>query len=256
MSESDNNPEIPVNDSTIGQGNPAWGEFLNVIPEEHHAAVQPVLQKWDQGVQQRFESYKPYEKYAKDKVDPQVIEYGLNLINQLNDNDGALEVFQTLGNYLETQGLLGQEEDDSGEEEEFDFDSLPKALRNQIEQLQGGFSTLAEAELAREQERVNSQEDALLEKELSDLRGKYGEFDDEFVLAKMINGADAEDAVKAYHTWVDKALQNRNRPTAPRVIGSAGDFPGNAPSFDPKKANARETRDFVTQMLLDHQQNR
>lgn len=257
MSESDNSQfDNGNNDVNSGQGNPAWNEFYQAIPEDYHTAVQPVLQKWDQNVQKRFENYKPYERYVNDKVDPQVLDYGLNLMNKLDNTDGALEVFQTLGSYLEGQGLLGQEEDEGTDDEEFDFDSLPKALRQQIEQLQSGYSTLAEHNLMQEQTRMESEQDALLERELASLREKHGDFDEEWVLAKMVNGADTEEAVQAYHQWLDKTLQNRNRPKAPRLIGSSGDFPSGAPAFDPKKANEKDTKNFVAQYLSDYYNNR
>lgn len=257
MEPSDNN-QVTQNEN--GQGfNPAWNEFIEAIPEDLREQVQPaitpVLQKWDQNVQKRFEQYKPFEKY-KD-VDPQVIDYSLNLFNSLNTNEGALQVWEQLGKYLESEGLLGQEEDEE-EEEEVDWDSIPPALRKQIEQLQGGFSTLAEYQIAQEQARREAEEDALLDKELKQLREKYGDYDEEWVLAKMINGMDAEDAVKAYHEWLDKTLQERNRPQPNfRPLGSgSGGFPTGNPGFDPKKASSREVKDLVAQMLMNHNQNR
>jgi hypothetical protein len=254
MTESDNSFNNPNDNSS--QGNPAWDEFLSAIPEDYHEKVQPVLQKWDQGVQQRFEQYKPYERYVKEGIDPQVVDYGLNLMNKLDNQDGALEIFQTLGNYLEQQGLLGQEEDEEEDNGDFDYNSLPPQLRKQIESLEQGYGTLAEYQLMQEQQRREAQEDQLLEQELGSLREKYGDFDEEWVLAKMVNGADTEDAVKSYHQWVDNQLQNRNRPKAPRLVGSSGDFPSTQNSFDPKKANDRQTRDYVAQFLQDYQNNR
>jgi hypothetical protein len=252
MSESDNSP----------QGNPAWDEFYNAIPEtyreELQPAITPVLQKWDQGVQKRFEKYKNYEKYVNDDVDPQVIDYGMNLVNSLGSNDGALEIFGQLGNYLEQQGLLGQEEDeDDAEEGDFDYSTLPPALKRQLDQLQDGFGTLAEYNLAQEQARIEAEEDQALDAELNSLQKKYGDYDEEWVLSKMANGMGAEDAVQSYHSWLDNTLKSRNRPSPFRPLGGGtGDFPSGSGNFDPRKASSKDTKDFVAQMLYDTYNNK
>lgn len=253
------------NSQNSGQGgNPAWDEFFNAIPEDYREDVQPlvtpVLEKWDRNVQQRFDSYKPYEKYIEDKVDPQVMDYAMNLLDTLNDNDGALQVFNQLGQYLEQQGLIGQEEDTgkkAEEEEEVNWDDIPPALKKQIEQLQNGFSTLAEAQLAEARTKKEADEDAALEAELKSLKQKYGDYDEDWVLAKMINGMDAEDAVKSYTDWLDNTLKERNRPQPGfKALGSGGDFPSGNAEFNPKKASAREVQDMIAQRLMDFQRDR
>src|SRR6266568_9201116 len=120
-----------------GQGNPNWNEFWEALPEQYREEVQknltPVLEKWDYNVQKRFDQYKPYERYVKEGVDPEVINYGINLMNKIDSNDGAMEVFGQLGQYLESQGLLSTDEDgEYGDgDEEFDYNSLPPQLRRE-----------------------------------------------------------------------------------------------------------------------------
>jgi len=254
MPESENNPS--------GQGNPAWNEFFDAIPEDYRENVQPaitpILQKWDQGVQRKFESYKPYERYVRDEINPQVLDYGLNLIQSLNSNEGAMEVFGQLGSYLESQGLLGQEEDEEVEDEEaIDYEKLPLQLRRQIEQMQDSFGTLAEYNLAQEQQRIEASEDEALDQELHMLKQKYGDYDEDWILVKMANGMDAEEAVQSYFSWVDNTLKTRNRPNPFKPLGGGtGDFPSGNGNFDPRKASGRETQDFVAQMLHDVYKNR
>lgn len=255
MTESDNS-------QNSGQGvNPAWEEFFNVIPEDYREEVQPlvepVLQKWDQGVQKQFESYNPYKKFVEEKVDPQVIDYAMNLLDTLNDNDGALQVFNQLGSYLEQQGLIGQEEgegkQEAPKEEEVNWDSLPQGLRQQIESLQSGFSNLAELQLSQRQAAQEAEEDAQLEAELSALRDRFGDYDDHWVLAKMANGMDGETAVKSYHEWLDNQLKARNKPGSSfKALGAgSGDFPSGNGDFNPRKASSREVTDYITQQLMD-----
>lgn len=256
--ESDNN----LNNEGQG-GNPAWEEFYNAIPENYREEVQPlvnpVLQKWDQNVQQRFEAYKPFEKYVNDKVDPQVVDYAMNLLDTLNDNDGALEIFQQLGSYLEGQGLLGQEEDGTNtpETDDVDWSQVPPALRRQLEELQNSFGTLAQHQLMTQQQRIEADEDEALDRELAQLKEQHGEYDEDWVLAKMVNGMSAQEAVTAYHSWLDNTLKERNRPKPFNVMGSgSSDFPTGNGNFNPRKASSREVSDMIAQKLMDLRRDR
>lgn len=244
-----------------GQGNPNWNEFWESIPEQYREEVQPnltpVLEKWDQNVQKRFDKYKPYERYVNDGLDPQVIDYGVNLLNKLDSTDGAMEVFGQIGQYLESQGLLSadDEEDEYEDEGEFDYNSLPVQLRREIDELRGAYGTLAEHNLMQQQQKIEAQEDAALDAELSRLKNQYGEYDDEWVLAKMVNGYSAEDAVTSYHEWLDKTLISRNKTPAYRPMGGGGDFPSGGP-INTRKMNDAQTKDHVAQLLFDAYKNR
>lgn len=254
------------NSQKQGQGrNPAWEEFYNAIPEEYREEVQPnidpILEKWDRGVQQRFESYKPYEKYVNEKIDPQVMDYAMNLLDTLNDQEGALQVFQQLGSYLESEGLLkGQEEakePEKPEDEEIDWDSLPPALKKQLEQLQAGVNLLAQERIQEVEAKKEQEQDALLEAELKSLKDKYGEYDEDWVLAKMVNGMDAEEAVQAYNSWLDGMLKARNKPNPSfKALGAgSGAFPSGNGEFDPRKATSREVSSMIAQKLMDLQRD-
>lgn len=251
MTESDNSPSYAsaiVTDEE-SSGNPAWGEVLGAVPEEYHQALTPHLQKWDQGVNQKFQDihkeYEQWKPYKEQGLDKQTVDFALGVMSQL-END-PMEIYKALHSYLGEQGLLealGQEDDDDEEDA-----GLPDDPR--FSELQEGFSTLAEAWLSQEQAKQEAEEDAKLEVELKQMTQKYGDFDEEFVLSKMVNGMDTEDAVKSYFAYVDKILHERNRPNPPRVIGSAGAFPGQG-SIDPKKLTDRGRKDLVADMLKQY----
>lgn len=245
--------------SDIGQGNPNWNEFWESIPEQYREEVQPnltpILEKWDQNVQKRFEAYKPYERYVKEGIDPEVINYGVNLMNKIDNNEGAMEVFGQLGQYLESQGLLNSEEEEEDDEGDFDYASLPPQLRRELDELRGAYGTLAEHNLMQQQQKIEAQEDAALDAELKKLKNQYGDYDDEWVLAKMVNGYSAEDAVTSYHEWLDKTLQGRNKAPAYRPMGGGGDFPSGG-QINTRKMTDSQTKDHVAQLLFDAYKNR
>lgn len=236
-------------DHEVSSGNPAWNDVLSEIPQEYHQALTPKLQEWDQGVNKRFqqihEEYKPYKSFKEAGYDPDQINMALGIMDKL-ENDPQF-VYSQLEGYLQSQGLLGQEEDEYEEfdDEDGDFDD-PR-----FDELFNGFGTLAEAYLADQQAKQEAEEDAALENELNEMREKYaqyGDFDEDYVLTKMASGMDTEDAVKSYYEFVNRTIANRNRPPAPRIIGSAGAFPGQQ-AVDPGKLNDKDRKALVTDIL-------
>lgn len=223
-------------------GNPAWNDFFEVVPEEYHQALTPVLTNWDKGVNERFS--KIHEDYAPFKgVDKEQFEFAMSLADRVENE--PLEIYNALHEYLSEQGLLeslGQGDDDDAavEEDKGNFDP-------RYSKLEQGFQTLAEAYLHQEQLKAEAEEDAALEAELDDMREKYGDFDEEFVLSKMVNGMDTEEAVQAYVQFVDKLASQMGRP-APRIVGSAGAFPGQG-TVNPSKLNQTQREDLVADYL-------
>ncbi len=246
MPESDNSPSYAnafVNEES--SGNPAWESLLGEVPEEYHQALTTHLQSWDKGVNEKFskihEDYKPYKELG----DPQQLQFAMNIMNQL-END-PLEIYRPLHNYLTEQGVLetfqGQEDDEDED------DSAP--WMGDVNELKSGFSTIAQAWLADQEAKEEALQDALLEEELTGLRSTYGDFDEEFVLAKAYTGGmELEDAVKAWQAKENEILTRRNRPQAPRVLGSAGAFPGQA-QIDVSKLTERGRRDYIADRLKD-----
>src|SRR6187399_3584926 len=78
--------------------NPAWNKFLEVVPQDLHEKVTPLLQKWDSGVQDRFNKvhseYEPWKGLKESGVDPELAQFGVNLVSALQ-NDPQM-VFKAL----------------------------------------------------------------------------------------------------------------------------------------------------------------
>lgn len=238
MSDETNSPSYMQ--AQESSGNPAWSEILSAVPEDYHQALTPVLQNWDKGVNEKFS--KIHEEYAPFKgVDAEQFEFAMGLADRV-END-PLEIYNALHSYLSEQGLLeslGQEDDGDTADDSNPYDA-------KISQLEQGFQTMAEAYLYQEQMKAEAEEDAALEAELDEMRDKYGDFDEDYVLSKMVNGMDTEDAVRAYVEFVDKLATGSQRP-APRIVSSAGNFPGQG-TVDPKKLNADQRQDFIADYL-------
>lgn len=220
-------------------GHPAWQEILDAIPEEYRATVMPTLEKWDKGVQNRFQSlhskYEPLKPY--EQVDPQEIEMGLNLIRQINEDPRTVYdlMAQSFG-FGNEQGASENEDQMSEQYGEADPQTL-QLLQEQAERL-------AQLEQEREMEKYEEQLDAYMKY----LHEQHGDFDDDYVVTLLANGVDGDEAVSRYNKIVETATANMSTPPpAPRVMPSGGGVPSNA--IDPKTLTDGQTKDLVAQML-------
>lgn len=233
-----------------GEGvNPAWNDLLGIIPQELHNQVTPHLRNWDQGVNQRFqgiqEQYKPYKSFVDGNIRPEDLQMGYGLVQALNEDPAR--VYQAIAEHY---GLSqGAAEEETAEEES----GLPPEVMQKLqafEQFQEQVSRLLVGQ--REQELAKTAEDAL-DKELSDLAGKFGDFDEQIVLPLMQNGLSGEQAVQRYFQIMDELATKASRPQVPRIIGSNG---GGIPQggVDPVKLPSNDVKKLVAQQLLASRQ--
>lgn len=226
--------------------NPSWNDVLNYVPEDKRNEVIPKLQEWDKNYQKVQSEIAPWKDFISSGVDPETAQFSLNVLSTLEANPRM--IYEALGNHLgitpgqakelvEDQGLLEAEKQLNKQTKELDDPRLTK--------LQEQTDAMARILLARREEEAVAAEEAALDEELSALRDKYGEYDEEYVLAKMHAGMDSEEAVKAYIEHEEAIL--RRRPVAPRILGGGGQIP--SPAIDPGKLDSKGTKELIVQML-------
>lgn len=235
-------------------GHPAWQEILNAVPEEFHEALRPTLEKWDSGVQKRFNSlhsqYAPLKDYAE--VDPQLIAAGLNLINRIEEDPKAVwdlmrDTYQFESGTTGEQGAPMTVTGNGNFDEQDEYARQIAAQQQQLEELkQQQQRLLEEAESAR----MASELDAYL----AHLHQEHGDFDNDYVVTLMANGVDGNEAVSRFNSLVESIRGNAEptpesptSPSAPSVMGSGGGVPSR--SVDPKSLSNSETKDLVAQLL-------
>ena len=127
-------------------GHPAWQEILNAVPPEFHEALKPTLEKWDSGVQKRFQSlhsqYDPLKEYAE--YDPNLIRAGLNLIEKIEEDPRAVyelmrQTYQFEEDATREQGANPVAFDEIDEQDPYAQQLL--AQQQQIQQLTEGLWT-------------------------------------------------------------------------------------------------------------------
>lgn len=222
----DNGGQAPVAESTI---NPAWNPLLEQLPTSLHGMVTPHLKTWDQNYQQglqkvhsEYESWKPFQEAG---LDPDALYQGYQ-IQQALEADPEKFVQAVMEHYGVTFPQQGQQpEEEIGEEEPglYDINQDPEFQRyGQMTE------KMAELLIAQQQEAADQQSDAALDADLADARKNMGEFDEDYVLQRILYyQEDVPTAVKSYQTHVEGIIsQHRNPATsAPVIMGSGGGTP-------------------------------
>ena len=242
--------EVSSEQGTEGTGgtNPAWNDFLEVVPSSLHSQVTPVLSKWDQGVQQKIQQvhsqYEPFKPFLEQGVQPDQLEYGLNLLNAIENN--PQEVLKALQEFVGSEEQQGQEDQPPPDGSE----DLPEFLQHpEIKKMQEMVNTMAHFLVQQRQTQQEAQESEELEQTLNSLREQHGDFDEEWVLSRYLNDdkmTDIEQAVQAYRELESSILAKQRQP-GPKILGSGGSVPNQ--DLDPKNLDDKGRRKLVEQLL-------
>jgi hypothetical protein len=224
------------------EGHPAWQEYLNELPQELHGQVTPIFEKWDKGVQERFQKvhsqYEPWKNVINSGTDPNMAQFGINLLSQLETNPKY--VYDALGQYYDFNKAQGEQ----GQENQQDQDNT-EPWRGEIDQLRKQNQILASHALQRQEAERQQAADKALDAEFNGLKEKYGDYDELWVLSRMQGGASAEDAVKQYHEWLNKTVEGHK--PRPLIMGAGGGVLGQ--NSDVTKMSDQQRRSAAVQML-------
>ncbi len=239
----------PPGDMPLYDGlGPEWNDIVGAFPEDKRNELAPLLKSRIDETVKPYEPLKQYEDFAKSNIAPDHISNALNILTMIDNN--PKQVYEAIGNAL---GITNQQAKEIVEEiEEGDQDD-PR-----IQTMQQQIDTLAQIALAQRQqtaaEQRQAEQDAALNKELEDLKKKYGdEVDEEEVIMRMVHGGmSAEDAHLAY---AKKVSDIRKRRPAPMIMGSGGSAVP-ARSIDPTKLDSANTKSLVAQMMEHAMQER
>lgn len=251
--------ELETNSSGGGM-NPAWQEFLDAMPSSLHSQMTPFLSKWDknyqEGINKVHSQYADYKGFLDDGVSKDQLSQALGTVQRINED--PLGVYNLLKDWLTENKVLSGEQQgqevvpDQSQEQ---FDETPEWLEHPaFKEMKQTLDTLAQLQVANSQAAEGRKAEEALDKELSDLKEQYGEFDVKYVIGSALaneNDPNAiENAVKSYvemkKSIETQALENSRKP-APTVISGGGQAPGSL--TDPKSLNSSGRRQMIAQML-------
>lgn len=240
----------PTTDTDTGSVEPQesaapWAHYVEPLPDSVRPLVEPIFKQWDSDVTKRFQTYsqnqakyEPWNPIIEQYGTPDQAQAAFQLMQAINENPE--QVYQALVEEFGFGDQGGSEPEDSDTGDEDPLDPRVQQYAQMTEQM-------AEIMLAQQQAEAQAQEDAELERYMGELTTKYGEFDNEYVLAHMNLGYTGEQAVEKYQKMLEQYVSKAPAASAPVVLGAGGGLPSQA--VDPGKLNSKDTRSLVAQML-------
>lgn len=247
-------PTVEPSESAL---NPAWSDVLNVIPEAFVPLVTPHLSKWDANFQKVQDSYKPFEPFVNDGVSPEDIQNALSVLNVLNNNPRAVydRMVDTFGEEwglstqqpivgVPSQGQVGS----AATAEEVDFGDYSNIENHpRFQELLNNQKAIAEFFVSQRQQEENAAADAQLEQELTTLRSKHGDFDEQIVLSLAAGGMSLEAAVQKYASIANSVRQQTTNKNFPQIVPTGGSVPSQA--VDVASLSDKDTRGLALAFL-------
>lgn len=192
-----------------GQGGEAasdapYAEYLERIPEQVRADVEPVFKDWDANVTRRFQehseykrSWEPFEQLGVNKLNPEDVQWGIEF-RQLAENPQAVQ--QWYEQYAQQNGLTAEQAEELAEA----VDPEISALKEQLASISQEVVPLLQWRDQQEQVRAQAEAKAEIDQQLADLKKQHGDFPVEMVEKFVANHiqSDPEHAIQlAYEDW-------------------------------------------------------
>lgn len=221
--------------------------FLKNVAEADRPVVAKYLQEWDRGVQQRFaalhEQYKPYKEFG----DPDRVRAAIQLSELFDQNPQDVHrwLSEQLGvdNTPQPQQVPNQNDfanpwEDLGIPDE--FAQMVVAQQELLEALVGKVSGMDTAS-------QDARDQSALDDLLGALHEEYGDYDETFVMTRIVQGADPKQAVADYNQMIQNGINSRTSRPAPAILGGSGSVPSGG--VDLRKASSADVRSFLADQL-------
>jgi hypothetical protein len=234
---------IPPGDSPLYDGlDSSWNDIVGAFPEDQRATLAPLLKQRIDSIESNYAPLKQWEDFQKSGITPEHATTALNLFSTI-ENDPR-KVYDTIGQHLGLTPQQAQQVQQMQQEVEEGDEDDPRiiAMQQQLETIGQLLLTERQQKMAAQQA---AEQDAAVDKELKDLRSKYGDVDEEEVLMRMLHGN--MNAEQAYQAYVAKHDTIRRTRPAPMVMGSGGAVPRK--TIDPTKLDRKDTKALVAQMM-------
>ena len=230
-------------------GNPALSELYEALPKSLHGLVEPILNKWQSGIDQQFEAIAPYRRFADSGINADIIEASLELATQISTNPRAVfdELADRYGWAQAQQIMQSATETAAAVEDEYDEEFVSDPTDAELKALKAEIESLKADRLSEQEKQAEEQYNFEIEASLKALKEDHGDVDEDIILKRaMLLSDDYPDAEipqligAAFEQYQDEL--NRMRESvkrAPRVAGGTGN---SIPAPTPRKLESREDR--------------
>lgn len=203
--------------------------FLNNVDPAHRAVVEPYLRQWDADVTRRFQDlHSQYRPYAELGAPVEDLQSAYNIYQQLNTDPKAfLGLLQeALADELSEQGPSG-----NNGSNQLPFQGLPEEFQTDYMQSKQALEAVAQFILEQQDQQIAQQEDQELDSYIGELRTKYGEFDEEYVIAKMYaTGCSGDQAIQQWQQQLQQFINQaggapQRQPSGFKALSGGGSVP-------------------------------
>lgn len=199
---------------------------LAQIPEADRPVVEKYLKTWDSNVSKRFqeihESYKPY----KDLGEVEDLKAWVQAAKVLQEDPEY--VYELLAKELGKQNITQEPPKKSTSTApvgggQKNFQELPPEILERLDKSDQILDQLARAFIAQATTTKQEQEDAQLDSFLDEMHREHGDFDEDYVLLKIYNGADPVQAIQDFQSRFGGSGSNGSRGSSgPPVLTGGG----------------------------------
>lgn len=266
-------------DSGAVTPNPAWSTLKDILPREFHGQVDPILSKWDQDVQARFQTNaaKVREEYAKYDAYEPIVQQGIpadqllashNIISQMNAN--PVQFFERFKAVLIQQGLYTEaakvqdhieditDENTLGHDPR--FDQLAQQQQQLAAQQQQFFQTVEQQRIAALESETDARIDQQIASDFDSLESQVGKLPEDvrdmvidqslLLMNKLGRPVSVREGYQEVVRIRERMLSTpRPGQLAPRVVPTGGGFP--AQQADPNAHKTREGRLAAMQQIIE-----
>lgn len=257
-------------DSGTSGINPAWNDLLGSMPSSLHSQIIPHLQKWDQGVQQRFATvqsqFEPYKALIEQQVNPDEVVASLKLAEMISQNprefyDRMTQHYgaewglnsgqgQAPNNDADDYSLDGFDDEDEGNEPDLASNPLIKQLQEQQETIASFLAADLQRKEQEQQAQIQQQAEEELRTSIAGITEKYGtngKLDEKFIRAALSIAVQTDSTVEEAAEQVAAIAGMNARPQAPRIMPTSGGVPLNV--TNPADLSRAQTKDLAAQIL-------
>lgn len=251
--------------------------FLGRIPQEHRPIVEPYVKQWDAGVTRRFAELHSQVAPYQELGELEDLQQAVGLAQMLQENPyqvyGILhqalingEMFDEMGNPIQQgtpfpNGQQGppqqqppgqQQQTLPGQQEQgLNGQDIPAPVAQRLDQITQAVMALGQHILGQQQSVQTQEEDAALDSWLEQMHTEFGDFDDRWVIGRVLDGTDPEAAVKEFNDLItERATSQLNRQSGlPALLGAGGGGGAPADPSNVKNLNRKQTQGLVASVL-------
>jgi hypothetical protein len=253
--------------------------FLGRVPQEHRSIIEPYVKQWDAGVTRRFaELHSQLQPYTE-LGDLETLQAAAGLAQMLEENpyqvygilhqalmNGEMidpqsgQPFQQPGQQLgqqpgqQFQQPPGQQMLPGQAEQGLAGQELPPAVAARFDQLTNAVIAMGQHILGQQQTTQEESEDQALDEWLGSLHEEYGDFDEQWVLGRILNGEEPEAAIQGFNQLItDRASSQLNRQSGlPNLLGAGGGGGAPADPTNVKNLSRKQTQGLVASVLASN----